>query len=314
VMEFVAPESRNLVLSNIRARLGAPTEVVGLRADGSTFPAHARGRAAPYQGRLARMVALRDISELKEAERELRVALALEKEAAGRLRQLDDLKDTFLRAVSHDLRTPLAVILWLAQALAEGRPPLTPDQSREFLERIAANAKSLDRLVLDLLDLDRLSQGRLELRLEPTDVGALVRRVAEGLDVAKDREVTIETESVTVPADPSMVERMAENLLINAIRHTSVGTPLWVMVRPDEEGGALIVVEDAGVGIPKEQRQEIFEPLRRGPSDRGSGSGLGIGLSLVARFATLHGGRAWVEDREGGGASFRVLLPKARFD
>jgi signal transduction histidine kinase len=98
------------------------------------------------------------------------------------------------------------------------------------------------------------------------------------------------------------VERIIENLVVNAARHTPKGTAIWVRVHRREEG-TMILVQDAGPGVPLDLREVIFEPFRHG------GEGLGIGLSLVARFATLHGGWARVGDREGGGASFEVFLP-----
>jgi signal transduction histidine kinase len=99
---------------------------------------------------------------------------------------------------------------------------------------------------------------------------------------------------------------MVENLLANAARHTRKGSNVWVRVK-HHDAGATIVVEDDGPGVPDELREQIFEPFRRGPGQLQPGSG--IGLSLVARFAELHGGHAWVEERAGGGASFRVFLP-----
>jgi signal transduction histidine kinase len=109
-----------------------------------------------------------------------------------------------------------------------------------------------------------------------------------------------------VSVDAPKVERMLENLLSNAARHTPPGARIWLRVRP-EAGGVLLLVEDEGPGIPDDLKESVFEAFRRGPTASGPGSG--IGLSLVARFAELHGGRAWVEDRPGGGASFRVFLP-----
>ena len=103
-----------------------------------------------------------------------------------------------------------------------------------------------------------------------------------------------------------MVERIVENLLANAAKHTPGDSRIWVRVER-REGGALIVVEDDGPGVPAEDREAIFEPFRRGAVPARS-AGMGVGLALVARFAELHGGRAWVEEREGGGASFRVFL------
>jgi two-component system sensor histidine kinase MtrB len=115
-------------------------------------------------------------------------------------------------------------------------------------------------------------------------------------------------EPVVAWVDPAKVERVVENLLTNAGRHTTPDTPVWVrVVRRDE--GVLLTVEDAGGGVPRELRAALFEPFRQGPAAAAHAPGVGIGLSLVARFAELHGGRAWVQDRPGGGASFQVLLP-----
>jgi signal transduction histidine kinase len=108
--------------------------------------------------------------------------------------------------------------------------------------------------------------------------------------------------------DAAQVERIVENLVVNAIRYTPAGTPIWVHATGDA-ASVLIVVEDAGPGIPEELRDSIFEPFRQGNEVVTHNPGVGIGLSLVTRFAELHGGRAWVEERQGGGASFRVYLP-----
>jgi two-component system, OmpR family, sensor histidine kinase MtrB len=91
--------------------------------------------------------------------------------------------------------------------------------------------------------------------------------------------------------------------------HTSGGVAQEWRQRSGRRLEALLAVEDAGAGVPRELHAELFEPFRRGPQAPARTTGAGIGLTLVARFAALHGGRAWVEDREGGGASFRVLLP-----
>jgi signal transduction histidine kinase len=92
------------------------------------------------------------------------------------------------------------------------------------------------------------------------------------------------------------------------VRHTQADVGIWVRVT-EQDGGAVIAVEDDGPGVPSELQREIFEPFRQGPTASPHAPGTGIGLSLVAMFADLHGGRAWVQDREGGGASFRVFLP-----
>ena len=111
-----------------------------------------------------------------------------------------------------------------------------------------------------------------------------------------------------IPVDIAKIERVVENLLANTARHTPSNARIWVLVRAVDRG-ALIAVEDNGVGVPAELRDTIFEPFRQGPEAPQHSPGVGVGLTLVRRFAELHGGRAWVEEREGGGASFRVFLP-----
>jgi signal transduction histidine kinase len=116
---------------------------------------------------------------------------------------------------------------------------------------------------------------------------------------------------VTIEADAAKIERIFENLLSNAARHTPAGSKVWIRVGP-EAGGALLVVEDDGPGVPLEHREGIFQPFGQGAGAPEHSPGVGIGLAVVSRFAELHGGRAWVEEREGGGASFKVFLPGKR--
>jgi signal transduction histidine kinase len=130
-------------------------------------------------------------------------------------------------------------------------------------------------------------------------------------DLITEREILLEAGEVVANVDAAKVERIVENLIANAVRHTPGASPVWVRVSR-HEGGVLIVVEDDGPGVPDELKAAVFEPFRQGNGLPNPSPGVGVGLSLVARFAELHGGRAWVEDRPGGGASFRVHLPDSR--
>jgi signal transduction histidine kinase len=156
--------------------------------------------------------------------------------------------------------------------------------------------------------MDRLARGIVTATLDETDVGALVGRiVAESELVPPDRLVT-ELASVVQPVDAAKVERIVENLLANAARHAPPTATVWVRVEA-VPSGAMIAVEDDGPGVPEHLRDRVFEPFRQGPDAPRHSPGVGVGLTLVRRFADLLGGRAWVQDREGGGASFRVELP-----
>ncbi|MEX0754933.1 MAG: PAS domain-containing protein [Actinomycetota bacterium] len=250
-----------------------------------------------------------DITEQKRAD-DLERDLQIERETAQRLREVDEMKNTFLQAVSHDLRTPLAAILGLAITMGNADVSISADEVTEMSSRIASNARKLDRLVTDLLDLDRLSRGIIEPVLRPTDVGHLVASIVAESDLLGDRTVDVDTAPVIIPVDAAKLERIVENLLANSAKHTPPDARVWVRIE-GKDGGAVLTVEDDGPGVPPDLQAEIFEAFRRGPSSSEHSPGVGVGLSLVARFAELHAGRAWVEDRPGGGASFKVFLGDA---
>ena len=282
----------------------------------------------------------RDVSQRRQAERDLRDSLAREQAATERLsaalrrehaaaeqlsdalerertasqhlRELDEMKDAFLQAVSHDLRTPLTSVLGIAATLDRGHQQLAVSEVRDLLGRLAANARKLGRLLTNLLDLERLTQGNLDPDRQRVDLGELVSRIVKdaGPELVGTRLISVETAPVLIAVDAPKVERIVENLLANAARHTPAGTPVWVRVQA-AAGGALMVVEDAGPGVPAEVRQAIFQPFRQGPTITAHAPGSGIGLALVAQFAGMHDGRAWVQERPGGGASFRVFLADA---
>src|SRR5215207_1927662 len=270
------------------------------------------------------LVVARDVTERRQVEEKLcaalnaelvatdRLAVALDREraAAEHLRTLDELKSGFLQAVSHDLRTPLASVLGISLTLQRGRGRLDPADTEDLLGRLAANARRLDRILTGLLDLDKLDRGIVELRRELVDLASLVAAVVSeaGEELLDAHPVSLDLAPIQVLADAAKVERIVENLLANAARHTDPGTPIWVRVEPGDRG-ALLCVDDAGPGIPVEQRESIFRPFERGPGAATYAPGSGVGLALVAQIASLHDGQAWVEDRAGGGASFRVLLP-----
>jgi signal transduction histidine kinase/putative methionine-R-sulfoxide reductase with GAF domain len=257
-----------------------------------------------------------DVTQRKQAEEALRAserkysdAFRREREAAQQLRALDEMKNTFLEAVSHDLRTPLTSILGSALTLEQSQLQIPTDDALDLVRRIATNARKLERLLADLLDLDRLQRGIVAPQRRPTDLAELIHRAVAETENPQGRDVHVDVAAVVASVDGAKVERIVENLVANALRHTEVQAQVWVHAEASD-GGVLIRVDDDGPGIPPELRDEVFEPFRQAPgSAAGHSPGVGIGLSLVRRFAELHDGRAWVEDREGGGSSFRVLLP-----
>jgi PAS domain S-box-containing protein len=258
-----------------------------------------------------RMTAVRLAEALdreQDAAHQMAAALERERAAAEHLRAVDEMKTAFLHAVSHDLRTPLTTVLGIALTLERRGAGLPAHDLADLLHRLSSNARKLDGLLADLLDLDRLARGTLTPRRQVVDVGALVRRVVDEAQLHEEHAVVVAAPTVHVAVDAPKVERIVENLVVNAARHTETGTAIWVRVEP-RAGGVLVVVEDEGPGVPVELREQIFQPFHQGRNVADHAPGSGIGLALVARFASLHGGRAWIEDRPGGGASFRVFLP-----
>jgi PAS domain S-box-containing protein len=250
---------------------------------------------------------LMDITDRKDAERALHQSLARERTAADQLRGLDRMKNTVLRTLQQDLRQPLTAVLTAAATLEQHGAKLPEAERADMLRVLANRARTMDDLLTVLLDLDRLESGSTETNRRDVDLAELVKECLDRFDGLQNREVTIDLRSAPAWADPEKVERILENLLTNAGRHTPLDSHVWIRVEPVDGGGQLIV-DDDGPGVCDDMKTAVFEPFRQGDTDAAA-LGMGIGLSFVSRFAELHGGRAWVEDRPGGGASFRVFLP-----
>lgn len=242
-----------------------------------------------------------------ERERRLRRVeeeLEAERRKGERLLATDEVKNAFLRSISHDLRTPLTVILGMS-VLLEGRGEELPaEKLRDAASRIGIQARRLDSMLTDLLDIERMAKGILELQAQEMDVALVVREAVEELDV-RDHSIELPEGPVRARVDEVLVGRIVDNLVRNAVKYTPERTTIRVRVSK-EDSDVLLSVEDEGPGVPDERKESIFELFEHGGSS-GAG-GTGIGLSLVRQFAELHGGRAWVEDRPEGGAAFRVIL------
>jgi signal transduction histidine kinase len=219
---------------------------------------------------------------------------------------LEELRENILATVSHELRTPLTSILGFAVTLKERGSELVEATRVELVDHLVEQATKLDRMLSDLLDLDRLRHGPRGSEFRATDVGALVRQVVAA-HPSDGHAVEVRAQPVIAEVDPSKIERIVENLLGNAIKHTPPETGVVVRVEPAGDS-VLIAVDDRGPGVPDHERETVFELFNRGDAYENV-PGAGIGLALVTQFAAMHRGRAWVEENSGGGASFRVELP-----
>lgn len=220
-----------------------------------------------------------------------------------------ELRNVLLSSVSHDLRTPLAVITGSATALQERRE-LDPGTRAELLETIRDEADHLNRLVGNLLDMTRLEAGGLAIQKEwmPLEevVGSALER-AQRLLGGRTIQVDLARDLPLVPVDPVLLEQALFNLLDNAARYTPLASVIQVRAQ-HRDGTVELCVADRGPGVPAGSEAQVFEKFYRAPGNARSG-GTGLGLAIVRGIAQAHGGSATVRNRPDGGAEFTITLP-----
>jgi len=232
----------------------------------------------------------------------------LEREAleAETLRRSDLVKTALLRAVSHDLRTPLTGILTAIGALRNETLALTDADRQELLETIDTESERLARVVGDLLDLSRLEAGGAAPEPEVWSLDELVRQTVERLG-ARDR-VEVVGEAPLVHVDAAQIERVLANLIENALKFSPPGETVFVRITATRKE-AIVRVVDRGPGLAEEELERVFEPFYRRPGETRGGAGLG--LAIARGFAEANGGRVWAESRPGQGATFALALAVA---
>ncbi len=227
------------------------------------------------------------------------------------LRRTDELKTALLNAVSHDLRTPLASIIASAGSLLQQDVEWNEQERREFAEAIDQEARRLNRLVGNLLDLSRIQGGNLQPEKGWYDLGALVDDVLGGLrPVTAQHRILVEVPEDLPPVllDCVQIAQVLSNLVENAAKYCPAGTDIEISARLDGEE-LLVEVADRGPGLPPAELQRLFEPFYQ---LRGSGvrqTGAGLGLAIAKGLVESHGGQIWAENRPGGGARFLFRLP-----
>ncbi len=305
--DIVAPEYMPRMHEALRRKLEGdpgPTtyELEIIRKDGRRVPLEVSSRLIVRDGRPVGIQGIaRDVTERKRAEAVLR--------DAGRR------KDEFLAMLAHELRNPLAPIRNAVQVLrlaGPARPALR--RAQEVIQRQTAH---LARLVDDLLDVSRISRGRVPLRAERLDLAALVRNAAE------DHRLTLESAGLRLEVgapdgplwtvgDPTRLAQVVGNLLHNAGKFTDAGGLVAASLAADPDGKrAVLAVRDTGVGMDADMLTHLFEPFSQADRslDRSRG-GLGLGLALVKGLVELHGGAVHAQSPgPGGGAEFTVVLP-----
>jgi signal transduction histidine kinase len=243
--------------------------------------------------------------------RELRELSASFNEMAASLEQLFDARRELVAWASHDLRTPLASLRAMTEALEDELA-----EPAEYLEAIRTQTEILSRLVDDLFELARIDAGALRLELRDEPLGELVERCVSSLDPeARARGVKLAASGeAIVRIAPDKVERVLMNLLANAVRHSPPNSAVSVVVAPDTDH-AVVSVEDTGDGLAPGAPQRMFERFWRADESRArSSGGAGLGLAIARGLVQAHGGTIWAENRRGGGARVAFTLPLAPRD
>jgi two-component system, OmpR family, sensor histidine kinase KdpD len=237
-----------------------------------------------------------------------RAGLAEETAKVRREMEAEQLRSSLLSSVSHDLRTPLAVITGATSTLLQGAQPLDAATQQELLKTVLEEAERLNRLIRNLLDMTRLESGAVKVRKEwlPLEelVGAALNRVDARL-AGREVRVALPADLPLIPCDAVLIDQALVNLLENAAKYSGGA----IDISAEYTAGEVVVeIADRGPGVPAGEERRVFEKFQRGPRE-GSPDGVGLGLTICRAIMAAHGGRIWVSSREGGGAAFRFALP-----
>jgi two-component system, OmpR family, sensor histidine kinase KdpD len=239
-----------------------------------------------------------------------RAKLAERAEVARREMETEQLKNSLLSSVSHDLRTPLAVITGASSTLLQAGPAIDDATREDLLSTVLEEAERLNRLIRNLLDMTRLESGAVKVQKEWLSLEELVGSALSHLDSRlRNREVRVglSADLPLIPGDAVLLEQVLMNLLENAIKYSSGAIEIRAEAMPGE---VLVEVSDRGAGIRPGEEESIFDKFHR--SERvGGREGVGLGLTICRAIATAHGGKIRASNRDGGGASFRFTLPLA---
>ncbi|MBL8199620.1 MAG: HAMP domain-containing histidine kinase [Chromatiales bacterium] len=231
------------------------------------------------------------------------------------LRETDDMRRSMVANISHDLRTPLTTLQAHLDTLSMKDGELTPVERRQYLATAISQCRRLTRLIAQLLELAKLDAGQVEPLPEPFQLTELVQDIVQKFSLtASTREVSLRAECddalPLVTGDISLIERVIDNLMDNAVQHSPPGGTVVLRATPGNPGHVRLEVEDGGPGIAPEDRDRIFDRFFRGDRSRsGSQANAGLGLAIVKSILDLHGIAITVRSEPGAGACFSFELP-----
>ncbi len=297
------PRTRLCQVVLVTALDGTPHRVEGLDTGADDYIAKPV-RREEFMAKVRSMLRARGLLAELEAARE---TLALRN---AKLEELEGLKETLTQTLVHDLKNPLAAVLGNLELMER-----KADESvLHLVRRSKAAAWRMHQMILNLLDIGQLEEGKLLLHPESLDAGSLARKACQEMEGGAAQrgvrfEIVPDEADAVLKGDPAVLRRVLDNLLANAIEHSPQGGIVRVAVTHCDEG-IEISVSDQGSGVPPEFRERIFEKFQR-LENRMSipGANRGLGLTFCRLAVEAHGGTIWVDDAPGHGALFRALLP-----
>jgi PAS domain S-box-containing protein len=297
--------SQGFLLREAAGQGSEAMEVEGRRSDGTRFPMELSVVDSTVQGRPARVLVIRDVTNQKRVEGVLRRALE-EAEANSRA------KSSFLANMSHELRTPLNSVIGFANILLKRMDDEASPRNLDYLKRIVANGQHLLALIEDILDLSKIDARRMELQVESVDVGEVVGEVVQTLEFqARKKGLALRSRLPgklhPIRADRRRLKQVILNLVGNAIKFTQEGRVEVRVIGDDDGAPARLEVEDTGIGIPAEKVEEVFAPFQQvDASHTRAYGGTGLGLAISRSLCELMGFDLDVQTRLGEGSVFHI--------
>ncbi|WP_346289230.1 hybrid sensor histidine kinase/response regulator [Sphaerothrix gracilis] len=225
------------------------------------------------------------------------------------------LENEFIALVSHELRTPMSSIIGALDILSTGQLGELQEQGKQVLKMATTNTERLMRLVNDILDLERMKSGKINMHKSHCQIAELLAQAAEAMQAMAQKSqvsLVINTVAAQIWADPDRILQTLTNLLSNAIKFSKPGGTVWLEAQSLTCSQLLITVRDEGRGIPEDKLQSIFERFQQvDASDSRQKGGTGLGLAICRNIIEQHDGRIWAERAAGAGSVFKVSLPSA---